>query len=732
MTDASGTTTYTYGYLGRLVSKATPEGTLNYTYDAAGHVASITSSNANGASASYTYDELNRLSTVTDNRLSGQNTTTYAYDTANNVVTVTYPNGVQSTLNYDTLNRLTSLVTPTTGYLYQLGPTGNRTNVTENTGRSINWSYDGIYRLTNESISNDPSKVNGSVSYGLDPVGNRLSASSSVSGVNSGSYTYNSDDQLSTEVYDGDGNAISAGGKIFTYNSDNRLTSANGGAVSIVYDGDGNRVSETVNGVTTKYLVEDDVNPTGHTQVMDEIVNGAVQRTYAYGYQRIDEDQVVNNAWTPSFYGYDGMGSVRQLTNSAGATTDTYEYDAFGNEIASTGTTPNNYLYRGEQYDPSLGLYYLRARWYNPLTGRFLSRDPAHGHIAVPRTLHKYAYAGDDPVDRVDPGGREDLEEEGEIDLNVPESAVEGEEYTAREASCILYTAASLVQLVDSSPELGLLFTVLEINEAECDAEGERPGAHEPEPGEPEPEPEPEPGCCFAAGTPVHTNHGDVPVENIKIDDEVLSRNRATGKVEYEPVTALTPLHKDNLLEMRIEGERDPLRPAADHPFLVRRGDASSGDWILAGQMRVGDLVETIQGNWRRVTAITPVSQEQTVYNFTVANDHDYFVGQTGFLVHNQTCDRCGTDLHHIVPQTAEGVEDARGVLAAAGIGIHDPRNLVPLPRCFHQRLHTDVYYGTVNEAFVNAGPNNAAALLGELSDFLTNLADECGCPFEP
>ena len=57
------------------------------------------------------------------------------------------------------------------------------------------------------------------------------------------------------------------------------------------------------------------------------------------------------------------------------AITDTYDYDAFGNKINSTGTTPKNFLYRGEQYDP-LGLYYLRARYYNPLTGRFMSRDP--------------------------------------------------------------------------------------------------------------------------------------------------------------------------------------------------------------------------------------------------------------------------------------------------------------------------------------------------------------------
>jgi RHS repeat-associated protein len=86
--------------------------------------------------------------------------------------------------------------------------------------------------------------------------------------------------------------------------------------------------------------------------------------------------------------------------------TDSYEYDAFGNSFTKTGTTPNNYLYRGEQYDPDLGLYYLRARYYNPATGRFMSRDPLDGDATDPASLHKYLYAGGDPVNRVDPMGR--------------------------------------------------------------------------------------------------------------------------------------------------------------------------------------------------------------------------------------------------------------------------------------------------------------------------------------
>jgi len=80
----------------------------------------------------------------------------------------------------------------------------------------------------------------------------------------------------------------------------------NGGAATFVYDALGNRVAKTVDGVTTRYLV-DDLNPTGFPQVVEELSgSGTVTRMYSYGWQRISENQVVSNQWTPSFYIYDG------------------------------------------------------------------------------------------------------------------------------------------------------------------------------------------------------------------------------------------------------------------------------------------------------------------------------------------------------------------------------------------------------------------------------------------
>jgi hypothetical protein len=145
---------------------------------------------------------------------------------------VTYPNGLESQFTYDTLNRITAMNAAKASYSYTLGPTGNRTGAVESSGRTLNWTYDGIYRLTNETISLDPHSVNGSVGYGLDPVGNRQQQTSSIPGIASGSFTYDPDDRLSTETYDANGNTLTTGGKTFAYDFANRLKSMTAGSVS--------------------------------------------------------------------------------------------------------------------------------------------------------------------------------------------------------------------------------------------------------------------------------------------------------------------------------------------------------------------------------------------------------------------------------------------------------------------------------------------------------------------
>ncbi len=103
--------------------------------------------------------------------------------------------------------------------------------------------------------------------------------------------------------------------------------------------------------------------------------------------------------------GYDGHGNVRFGLNDEGVISDRYTYDAFGVVIEPSGSTPNSHLYCGERFDQDLGLYYLRARYLNPNSGRFWTMDGFEGTQTDPLSLHKYLYAHADPVNGVDSTG---------------------------------------------------------------------------------------------------------------------------------------------------------------------------------------------------------------------------------------------------------------------------------------------------------------------------------------
>jgi YD repeat-containing protein len=220
---------------------------------------------------------LNRLSKVKDNRLSGNQNTTYSYDAVGNLQSYTYPNTVTTSYAYNNLNRLTTMTVSNpnvnlASYNYTLGASGNRTQVVENSGRTVNYVYDDLYRLTSETIAN--SANNGSISYSFDAVGNRLNRNSSVNMVASQNSTFDANDRLQSDVYDNNGSTKVSNGKSYNYDFENKLTSTSDG-ITIIYDGDGNRVSKTIGGLTTKYLVDTN-NLTGYAQVVEELQNNQV------------------------------------------------------------------------------------------------------------------------------------------------------------------------------------------------------------------------------------------------------------------------------------------------------------------------------------------------------------------------------------------------------------------------------------------------------------------------
>jgi RHS repeat-associated protein len=221
-----------------------------------------------------------------------------------------------------------------------------------------------------------------------------------VSGIPNQSSSYDNDDRLLADGWDANGNTLTINGNQYGYDSENRLLALNTSQAHYIYDGDGQLVSKMAGGVTINYLV-DDQTPAGYTQIAEERVSGAVAKSYVYGPQRIS----MRDGSGLYYYGTDAHSGVRLLLGSSGNITDTWDYDAFGKVIARTGSTTNDFTYRGEQMDSALGLQYLRARWVDPGKGRLWTRDTWEGLNREPLGLNGYSYAMSDPINQIDPSG---------------------------------------------------------------------------------------------------------------------------------------------------------------------------------------------------------------------------------------------------------------------------------------------------------------------------------------
>ena len=220
-------------------------------------------------------------------------------------------------------------------------------------------------------------------------------------------------DSETSYEYDLNGNLIrvigSANSALYQYNSENKLVKAtvqNGELVieeSYTYDYESNRTSKTTRRSDGQVECINYLNDNSAlTNVIAEVDSkGNVTVYYTIGDDLLSQERDEKI----SVYLYDGHGSVVGLVNENGAVTDTYTYDAFGNLLKSTGTTANNYRYCGEQFDETTGLYYLRARYMDTSTGRFISQDSYAGTIDDPVSLHKYLYCASNPVDYIDPSG---------------------------------------------------------------------------------------------------------------------------------------------------------------------------------------------------------------------------------------------------------------------------------------------------------------------------------------
>lgn len=452
---------YTYDSFGNIAKKLTPQGIINYEYDPQNNLKTrIWSEKDNigggniGTDVRYTYDPLNRLKTVQVYQKNGvalgkPETTSYEYTKTGRRASMTLPNGVTTTYQYDDMKRLVSLNhADTTGTLaqfdYQYGTNNRRKTVHEilrlvdgqKVESQIEYQYDSLRRLVAEKRDGYCSFE---TKYSYDLCSNRTQKSYvSPEKIDTINYVYDENDRLISEQSSANGTTVygydlngslttkTNEGKFnyqFAYDLQNHLSSA---AISrkegekkdidvtiiaeYAYDYFGNRVekTQTVNGVESKqYFLLDEGN-TGFAQVFEELGLPGSQplRSYVIG------DDVIGQVEADSMYYflYDGHGSTRLLANDTRQIVDNFNYDAYGCMLGGNPNVTNkqaktNLLYAGEQFDSGLQMEYLRARYYDQNTGRFNQLDPYEGSIDDPVSLHKYAYGHADPVNNIDPSG---------------------------------------------------------------------------------------------------------------------------------------------------------------------------------------------------------------------------------------------------------------------------------------------------------------------------------------
>ena len=411
--DPTGTYAFAYDNMGRLIGTTTSYSFLTsrsftnaYTYDAASNRTGFT--DPESGSTAYSYDTLNRLTSLAPPSAFGSGSFGFSYDALSRRTQMTRPNSVATNYSYDNLSRLSSVLHQLSGSTidgasYTLDSAGNRTAKTDQLAAvTSNYTYDAIYQLTQVTQANNTTE-----SYSYDPVGNRTAslgvssyttnASNELTATSNASYTYDSNGNTLTKV-------ISSNTTTYAWDYENRLTSvtlpSSGGTVTFKYDPLGRRIYKSLSTGGTSVFAYD-----GDNMIEETNASGTVVARYAQG-QSIDEPLAMLRSSTTSYYNVDGLGSITSLANGSGTLTQSYTFDSFGKQTASSGSVVNAFQYTGRELDSETGLQFNRARYYDQTIGRFLSEDP----IRFEGGVDFYAYVGNSPTTYDDPRG---LEPEG-------------------------------------------------------------------------------------------------------------------------------------------------------------------------------------------------------------------------------------------------------------------------------------------------------------------------------
>ena len=401
---------YIYDAYGNLKEKrSNGKRLVSYTHDRAGQITEIR--DPAGVCTRYEYDILGRRSRIYSN--DGLEVR-YGYDALNRIRHIHYGNGVETAYTYDGDGNIRTLETRAgenvlLSFAYRYDGNGNRTAKTGvalggitseitagNNALDISYAYDVRGQLLEE-------RRNGaSVCYAYDKAGNRIRKTDAQGEIR---YLYNEKNQLVEEEspadrkqfsYDRQGGIIeeknAAGIRLFSYNSrhqQTRVETETGSVQENRYDAEGLRFELLENGRRTSFVYHDGelLQEEGREEQGTSYHLGAGMEAFRRGQEL-------------SYYHRDEQLSTVFVTDGQGEIRNSYQYDAFGIPLETTEQLNNRIRYTGQQYDELTEQYYLRARYYNPVAGRFMQEDVYQGD-----GLNLYAYCGNNPVVYYDPSG---------------------------------------------------------------------------------------------------------------------------------------------------------------------------------------------------------------------------------------------------------------------------------------------------------------------------------------
>ncbi|MCP5101666.1 MAG: hypothetical protein GY943_39495, partial [Chloroflexi bacterium] len=689
MGDSTVIADYAYDPINHLNSSTyAGNGLINQVaYDAVGRITGMTVNNGSSdiVDYGYGYDNVGNRTHMQRNHQPNQPTDVYEYDDLYQLVNVWY--GADAT----TPAAITSYATTQN---YDLDMLGNRLEVTDD---GVTETYGANNGIQSTNVMNRYDTVDG-IAQGYDVRGNMLNDGENV-------YTY---DILNRQT------SVDNGSDTIDYVYDargRRIAKINGSVTThFIYDTQYRVIEERDNSetVTATYT---------YGQGMDEPLTMARSgQTFYYHRDALGSITEVSNAsgTIVERYEYDVYGTATI-------------YD--GSDAVLTATAIENpYQFAGRRYDLESGNYYYRARIYSPDLGRFLSEDPL-GFDAGDYNLYRYVFnnptnltdptgefafvipwlikAGteaavdalmqatinyffDPNISTVNeafssinwwqvgwagatgliPGGglaRAAIVAAGDVVIEALQAWSRCEEYTPQQA---LFTFAVGVasefigeKLGDLLVKYGTPVVSAALKKLGFDDMAERllrnadevveDVADDVVPSSPKPN-----VCSFSEDTPVLTDDGLIPIGEIVEGEEVLAYNEATGEIDYYPVIAVWSHEDPIIVHLTINGETIETTP--EHPFHT-----ASGEWLSAASLQIGDQIRDAAWGIGTVQAITFTTQPQTMYNFTVATAHTYFVGEGQWLVHNDCLGRNARDYAQDVASNATSRSSRPSTIAA-------------------------------------------------------------------